>query len=183
MVLLFILLLWSRFCHLLIVSRLLSLGLGSCLVFKPFKPRPVFGFCMCPSFFCVWFVSSPPCFSCFFFLSGAGETQTPFGGFGVPLVFSSCRTRSPSTTRTSRSAPTSRPRPAPAFFFFFLSSSSSLVSGSVFARPCPVGVGNSRFSWWVFFLPLVSVFLCAQHCKTDLGSCKWGRETRHLPPR
>ena len=119
MVLLFILLLWSRFCHLLIVSRLLSLGLGSCLVFKPFKPRPVFGFCMCPSFFCVWFVSSPPCFSCFLFLSGAGETQTPFGGFGVPLVFSSCRTRSPSTIRTSRSAPTPRPRPAPALFFFF----------------------------------------------------------------
>ena len=157
MVLLFILLLWSRFCHLLIVSRLLSLGLGSCLVFKPFKHRPVFGFCMCPSFFCVWFVSSPPCFSCFLFLSGAGETQTPFGGFGVPLVFSSCRTRSPSTIRTSRSAPTPRPRPAPALFFF-LSSSSSLVSGSVFARSCLVGVG---FLVGVFSASGLCFSLCA----------------------
>ena len=118
MALLFILLLWSRFCHLLIVSRFLSLGWGFCLVFKPFKPRPVFGFCMCPFFFVSGLFRRRRVFSCLLFLSGAGETQTPFGGFGVPLVFSSCRTRSPSTTRTSRSAPTPRPRPAPAFFFF-----------------------------------------------------------------
>ena len=87
MALLFIFLLWSRFCHLLIVSRFLSLGLVSCLVFKPFKPRPVFGFCMCP-FFCVWFVSPPPCFllSSLSLSLKAGETQTPFAGFGVPLV-------------------------------------------------------------------------------------------------
>ena len=58
------------------------------MVFEPFKPRPVFGFCMCPSSSLLygWFrrrrVSSS-----LLFLSGAGETQTPFGGFGVPLVF------------------------------------------------------------------------------------------------
>ena len=66
----------------------LSLGLVYCMVFEPFKPRPVFGFCMCP------FSSLlSGCFrrrrvsSSLLFLSGAGETQTPFGGFGVPLVF------------------------------------------------------------------------------------------------
>ena len=87
MVLLFILLLWSRFCHLLIVSRLLSLGLGSCLVFKPFKPRPVFGFCMCSSLFCVWFVSSPPVFLLFSLsLRRWGNPNPLWGVWGSPCV-------------------------------------------------------------------------------------------------
>ena len=89
MALLFVFLLWSWFCHLVVcISRFLSLGLVSCMVFKPFKPRPVFGFCMCPSFFLLygWF-RRRRVFSSLLFLSGVGETQTPFGGFGVPLVF------------------------------------------------------------------------------------------------
>ena len=49
-------------------------------------------------------------------LSGAGETQTPFGGFGVPLVFFPSWTRSTSSIRTSSPSPTSRLRPAPIFF-------------------------------------------------------------------
>ena len=87
MALLFILLLWSRFCHLLIVSRFLSLGLGSCLVFKPFKPRPVFGFCLCPSFLClVCFVAAV--FSLVFSFSQAlGKPKPPLGGLGFPLCF------------------------------------------------------------------------------------------------
>ena len=85
MVLLFILLLWSRFCHLLIVSRFLSLGLVSCLVLKPFKPRPLFGFCMCPSFLClVCFVAAV--FSLVFSFSQAlGKPKPPSGGLGFPL--------------------------------------------------------------------------------------------------
>ena len=146
----------------------MSLGLVVCLVFEPFKPRPVFGFFVwVPPSFCVWLVSSTSCFL-FFFLSGAGETQTPFGGFGVPLVFSSCRTRSPSTTRTSRSAPSPRPRPAPVFFFF---SSSSLVSGR-----CLLVLALS------VSVVLVGVFSASGLC-FSLGICKWGRETRHLPPQ
>ena len=104
MALLFILLLWSRFCYLLIVSRFLSLGLGSCLVFKPFKPRPVFGFCQCPSFLClVGFVDAVFSLS----LSQALGKSKPIW-FGFPLVFSSSCTRSPTSIRTSSSARTPR---------------------------------------------------------------------------
>ena len=116
-------------------------------------------------------------FSCFLSLfvslSQALGKPKPFW-FGFPLVFSSSWPRSPTSTRTLRSAPTPRLRPAPVFFFF---SSSSLVSGSVFSRPCSGGVGflGGCFS-------LVFVLVCALHCMTDLGTCKWGRETRHLPP-
>ena len=144
-------------CSLVDCFAFLSLGLVVCLVFEPFKPRPVFGFFVwVPPSFCVWLVSSTPCFL-FLFLSGAGETQTPFGGFGVPLVFSSCRTRSPSTTRTSRSAPSPRPRPAPAFFFFPFVVVARFWS--VFARPCSVGVGcfgGCLFCLWSLFFSVRS---------------------------
>ena len=67
--------------------RVLSLGLVACMVFEPFKPRPVFGFCLCPSSFLLYgwfrrrrvFFSSPS-------LSGAGETQT-FLVWVSPCVF------------------------------------------------------------------------------------------------
>ena len=104
MALLFILLLWSRFCYLLIVSRFLSLGLGSCLVFKPFKPRPVFGFCLCPSFLClVGFVDAVFSLSLF---QALGKSKPIW--FGFPLVISSSCTRSPTSIRTSSSARTPR---------------------------------------------------------------------------
>ena len=127
MALLFFLLLWFRFCHLLIVSRFLSLGLGSCLVFKPFRPRPMFGFCMCPSFLClVCFVAAV--FSLVFSFSQALGKPKPPLGFGIPLV----------TLLPGRGL---RLRPVPlhfllhqglaphlCFFFFFRRS----VAGSVF---------------------------------------------------
>ena len=84
---LFVFLLWSWFCHLVDCIAFLSLGLVACMVFEPFKPRPVFGFCLCPSSFLLYgwfcrrrvFFSSPS-------LSGAGETQT-FLVWVSPCVF------------------------------------------------------------------------------------------------
>ena len=50
-------------------------------------------------------------------LSGAGETQAPFGVWVSPSVSSSW-TRTPSSTRTSCSAPLTRSSPARPVFFF-----------------------------------------------------------------
>ena len=106
---LFVFLLWSWFFHLVDCIVFLSLGLVSCMVFKPFKPRPVFVFFVCVPllFLCLaGFVDAVFYLLFSSLLSGAGETQTPFGGFGVPLVF----------LRAGRDR-TPWPRPAPVFFF------------------------------------------------------------------
>ena len=81
---------------------------------SPSSPDPCLVFVCVPSF-CVWLVSSTPCFS--LSLSQALGKPKPIW-FGFPLVFSSSCTRSPSTTRTLTSARTSRHCPAPVFFFF-----------------------------------------------------------------
>ena len=58
---LFVFLLWSWFCHLVACIAFFVSRVGLCMVFKPFKPRPVFGsICLCPSFFCL-VCSSTPC--------------------------------------------------------------------------------------------------------------------------
>ena len=89
-------------------------------ILSPSSPDPCLAFCMCPSSFLVpgWF-RRRRVFSFLLFLSGAGETQTPFGGFGVPLVFSSSRTRSPTSTRTACSTPYTTATPRTCFLFFF----------------------------------------------------------------
>ena len=115
---------------------------GRCLFsgpLSPSRPDPCLASICLSSFFLVWFVRRRRVFSFSFSLSlsGAGEPQT-FLVWGSPCV-SSTWTRSPPSIRTSSSSPTPRHCPAPVFFFFF--SSSSLVPGSVFARPGSVGVG------------------------------------------
>ena len=102
----------------------------------------MFGFFVCVPLLFLWsgWFRRRRVFSFLLFLSGAGETQTPFGGFGVPLVFSSSRTRSPtSDPYFCAPTPTPRPRPAPAFFSFFRRRRS--FSGSRVFRLCPGGVG------------------------------------------
>ena len=124
MALLFIFLLWSWFCHLLIISVSFCLWGWSLVWFlSPSSPDPCLVSVCVPFFSCVWFVSSPPCFLLSSLSLRRWGNPNPLRGFGVPLVFSSSRTRSPTSTRTSRSAPTPRRCPAPAFFF----SSSPLV--------------------------------------------------------
>ena len=171
----------SGFCSLLF--RFLSvrceavvISQGSVFIFwsvEPFTTRPVFGFYLpVSSFFLVWFVRRRRVFS--FSLSQALGNPKPFW-FGVSLVF-----LQPGHALRPRSVRLPlHLHPGIALHLFFFFSSSSLVPGSVFARPGSVGVG---FLGGCFFLSLVSVFLCALHCKTDLGTFKWGRETRHLPP-
>ena len=55
--------------------------------FMPFKPRPVLGFCLCPSFLClICFVAAV--FSLVFSFSQAlGKPKPPLGGLGFPLCF------------------------------------------------------------------------------------------------
>ena len=157
MALLFFLLLWFRFCHLLIVSRFLSLGLGSCLVFKPFRPRPVFGFCMCPSFLClVCFVAAV--FSLVFSFSQALGKPKPPLGFGIPLV----------TLLPGRGL---RLRPVPLHFllhqglaphlcFFFFSSLGCRLG--VFLVPC-LGSGWFLRGWvWVGLSFCISMYALGQ---------------------
>ena len=132
------------FCHLLIVSRFFCLwGWGSCLIFKPFKPLPVFWFLSVSLLFCVWFCfRRRRVFSCLLFLSGAGETQTPFGGVWVsPCVFFVQKRVRPLRTRTLTSAPTpwATPPRLPFFCFSFSPSSSLVFLVLVFSRFCPRG--------------------------------------------
>ena len=162
----------------LIVSRFLSLGLVVCLVFEPFKPRPVVWFFVCvPLLVSGWF-RRRRVFSFLLSLSGARETQTPFGGFGVPLV-----TLRPGHALRLQPVP---PRPlipqgfAPEHVFFFFSS---------FALGC----GRCLFSGWgrgsglVFGGVSVLVGLCGflaslhlfLHRKTALPGT---RPQRRLPP-
>ena len=87
MALLFVFLLWSWVSSFVDCIAFLYPGLVYCMVFEPFKPRPVFGFCMCPSSSLLsGFFSSTPCFL-FSFSQALGKPKPPSGGFGVPLVF------------------------------------------------------------------------------------------------
>ena len=147
---------------------------GSCLVFvkplvflrgrrfcfcscEPFTARPVFGGCMRPSSSSVRLVSSATFLSLsFFFLSGAGETQTPFGVWGSPCD-SSTWPRTASSTRTSSSPHTSRSPPPPVFFFVRRRRSFSV---RCFLVSCLVGVGGLGGC----FLSLVLVLVGWLHC-------------------
>ena len=115
---LFVFLLWSWFCHLVDCIAFLSLGLVYCMGFEPFKPRPVFGFCMCPSSSLLygWFrrrrVSSS------LSLRRWGNPNPLRGVWGSPCVSASWP-RSSSWIRTPCSASTPRLRPRTCVFFFF----------------------------------------------------------------
>ena len=117
-----------------VLCEAVVLSQGSVYVFVPLSPsRPdpcLASICLSPFFSCMVCSSTPCVFSFFFSLSlRHWETQTPFGWFGVPLVFSSSSTRSPTSTRTSCWTPTPRHCPAPVFFLF---RRRSLFAGSVF---------------------------------------------------
>ena len=74
---------WSL--SLVVCLAFLSLGLVFVMDFKPFKPRPVFGFLYVSLFFsCIWLVSSTPCFL-FLFLRRWGNPN--LFGLGFPLCF------------------------------------------------------------------------------------------------
>ena len=100
--------------------------------FVPFKTSPLFALMLVSplSFFCC-LVCSPTTFfflSFFFFLSlsqALGKPK-PRLGFGFPLVFSACWTRTSTTTRPSSSASSPRRRPRTLLFFFSSASSSFL---------------------------------------------------------
>ena len=107
-------------------------GVGIMFGFLPFRTCPLLAqLFVCPLSFFVCLVWLPTTFSLFLSLSGAGETQTPFGGLGFPLC-------SLLPGRGLRRQPVHRAQhfpqgfaPAPAFFFFF------------FRRR------RSRVCWWV----------------------------------
>ena len=91
----------------------------------PFKTCPLFVllFVSTSLSLVVWDVRRRRFFSVFFFslflsVSGAWETQTPFGVWVSPCV-SSSRTRTTSSTRTPCSAPLARSSPARPVFFLF----------------------------------------------------------------
>ena len=156
----------SGFC-LFVVKLLLFLG-GRCMFsgpLSPSRPDPCLVFICLSSFFSCMVCSSTPCV---LFLSLRRWGTPNLFGLGSPCV-SSTWTRSSPSTRTSSSSPT--PRHCPAFFFFRRRRSFAVRS---------VGVG---FPGGCFFCLWSLFFLCAMHCMTDLGTCKGGRETRHLPPR
>ena len=100
---------------------------------------------VCPNVWCPLFlsscsvVSSAP-FSLFLSFSGAGETQTPFRGFGIPLV-SLLRGRALRLrpVRLARLLPLGQ-APAPVFFFFLRRR-------------------RSLFWWWLVSVCLVSLCL------------------------
>ena len=66
----------------------LVFGVGFLFGSVPFKTCPLFALMFVSFFFLVvgMFVDDV-CLSVFLSLSGAGETQTPVWGFGIPLVF------------------------------------------------------------------------------------------------
>ena len=114
--LVFVRFLWGGCLDILLV--LLVSGVGFFVWFGALWDLTLVSQNVCLSSLCLWLfgVFADDVFS--LSLSGAGETQTPFGGFGVPLVFSPSWTRSTSSIRTSAPSPTSRLRPAPVFFVF-----------------------------------------------------------------
>ena len=100
--------------------------------------------CLSLSLSLVCLVGSSATFFLFFFLSGAGETQTPFGVWVSPCDSSSW-TRTTSSTRTPSSAPTPRLCPAPVFFLFFSFSVVARLSGWDVLGLVWLG----WFSWWL----------------------------------
>ena len=127
----------------------------------------MFCFCRCPSSFLLsgW-IRRRRVFSSLLFLSGAGETQTPFGGFGVPLVF----------LHRGRAL---RPRSVhlhfllhqgsrPALFFFFLVGARVVVSLVFFSLFC-------LSVWW----SVLGFFggSSALHARCIMHSLFGGRET------
>ena len=92
-----------------------------CWVFEPFKTRPLSATMFVLFFLWLFGMFANNVFFFVFFslcLSGAGETQTPFGVWGSPCVSSSW-SRTASSTRTSAT-----PRPCPPHLFLLFSSSS-----------------------------------------------------------
>ena len=160
-------LLWSWFCHLVDCIVFLSLGFVACMVFEPFKPRPVFGSCMCPSsFFFVWLVLSTPCFLLFFFFLRRWGNPNPLRGvWGSPCVSSS----RPSTTTSIRSSSFSpSPRFPPRLVFFFLVGVRVGVSLVFFSLLC-------LSVWW----SVLGFFggSSALHARCIMHSLFGGRET------
>ena len=99
-----------------------SLGWECCLVWCPLRPAPLFAWVFgVPSLFFLLFGMFAGDVFLFFFaplsLSQALGKPKPRLGVGFPLVFSSCWTRTSSTTRTPSSASTPRRRPRTCFFF------------------------------------------------------------------
>ena len=131
-----------------------SSGLRCCLVWCPLGPAPCSLRCLLSalSFLFVGMFAGDVFLSVFLSLSGAGETQTPFGVWVSPSVSSSW-TRISSSTRSSSSSPPPRPRPAPAvFFFFFFDARVGVFCVCVCGSRCLVCVSVclSVFrSWWV----------------------------------
>ena len=158
-----------------------SWGSKRCLVWCPLGPAPVFAlvFVVLSFFsFVMGMFAGDAFLSVFLSLSGAGETQTPFGVWVSPCDSSSW-TRSAMTTRSSCSAPLTRSGSRTCFFFFFFRRRRSLVWWWL--------VLVCLFSVWPgWFLLAVSFFcggvlLCALRARCCLGRFRRGRETRHLP--
>ena len=124
---------------------------------SPLRPDPcLFVYLRRPLLFCsVGFVDAM--FSLLFlFLSGAGETQAPFGGSGVPLVF--LRPGRALRPRSVRHPLHLHQGCAPHLFFPFFFRRRRSFAGSVFSRFLSC---RCRFSWWVFFVPGLCRCLCA----------------------
>ena len=145
MALLFVFLLWSWFCHLVACIAFFCLWRWYLVwSLSPSSPDPCLVFVCVPFFLLSGWFRRRRVFSSLLFLSGAGETQTPFGGLGFPLCFfdldaiahsdpySELRTYTMATPRTCL------------FFFFSFSSSSPLV----FRFGC-----FSVLSWWCWVVP------------------------------
>ena len=137
-----------------------SLGLEFCLVWCPLGPDPCQPRCLfVPSLsLVVWYVRRRR-FSLFLSLSGAGETQTPFGVWDSPCVSSSW-------TRVLRPRPVHLAFhlqlgqvPAPVFFF-----SSSSLAGMVRSGCSCSGSCRSMVAGLVFLVCLGCVGFVACRC-------------------
>ena len=127
----------------------------------PFKTCPLFALMfVSPLFFFFCLVWSPTTFF-FLSLSQALGKPKPRLGFGFPLVFSSCWTRTSSTTRTPSSATTPRRRPRTCLFFFFFSRRRrSLVCWLVSWRSVAFLFGLFFGLWWWVVALGLSVPFC-----------------------
>ena len=175
MVFLFVFLLWSWFCHLVsCIAFFVSESWYLVWSLSPSSPDPCLVFCRCPFlFFLSGWVRRRRVFSSLLFLSGAGETQTPFGGFGVPLVFlhrgRALRPRSVHLHFLLHQGS----RPA-LFFLFFLYRRRlrGCFSGVFLAALSVCLVVCVGFFWW---------FLCIA-CKMYNAQSFWREGDNHLPP-
>ena len=134
--------------------------------------------CLCPLSLSFCLVCSP---TTFFFLSfsvsGAGETQTPFGVWVSPCVLFLLDTDFVYNPHSElRTFPKVSP-PHLLFFFFPSRRRRSLVSWLVWWRSVAFLFG---FWWWVVVLGLSGPFCIA--CKMRSEFVGWGRRTRHPSP-